>query len=108
MIEVFYDIENHGRTLTHRLTVSGHAGYAEKGKDIVCSAVSILTYTLANKLDEDRAEGLSADLSEGRSIIECEAPAKDLIIRNDFRQTLLGLELLEESYPQYVSIDTEY
>lgn len=28
------------------ITVEGHAGYAETGKDIVCSAVSVLTQTL--------------------------------------------------------------
>ena len=33
-----------------RLRVSGHAGYAEVGKDIVCSAVSILVVTLVESL----------------------------------------------------------
>ena len=28
--------------------VSGHAGYAEKGQDIVCAGISTLTNTLAN------------------------------------------------------------
>ena len=29
--------------------VSGHAGYADAGKDIVCAAISVLTITIANK-----------------------------------------------------------
>ena len=33
-----------------QLTVSGHAGYAEAGQDIVCAAVSILTTTCVNAL----------------------------------------------------------
>lgn len=40
------------------LTFSGHAGYAEQGKDIVCSAVSALYYALISGTNED--EGLTA------------------------------------------------
>lgn len=39
------------------VTVDGHAGYAEAGRDIVCAAVSALAQTLAKSLDaltEDR------------------------------------------------------
>ena len=32
------------------LTVEGHANYAESGKDIVCSAISVLTDTLIKTL----------------------------------------------------------
>lgn len=32
--------------------VSGHAGYAEYGKDIVCSAVSVLSINAINTLEE--------------------------------------------------------
>ena len=35
-----------------RMTVQGHAGYAEKGKDIVCAAVSALVYALIATLEE--------------------------------------------------------
>lgn len=31
-------------------SVSGHAGYAEQGKDIVCSAISALTINCVNSL----------------------------------------------------------
>ena len=33
-------------------TVSGHAGYADSGKDIVCSAVSAMTSLVINTLEE--------------------------------------------------------
>ena len=29
---------------------SGHAGYARRGKDIICSAISMLTYNCANSV----------------------------------------------------------
>ena len=35
-----------------RMTVQGHAGYAEKGKDVVCAAVSALVYALIATLEE--------------------------------------------------------
>ena len=34
-----------------RFTVSGHAEYDDPGKDIVCSAVSILVINTVNSLD---------------------------------------------------------
>lgn len=33
------------------LKVSGHAGYGEEGRDIVCAAVSILTLNMANSVE---------------------------------------------------------
>lgn len=35
-----------------QVTVSGHAGYAPAGRDIVCAAVSALVYALAGYLEE--------------------------------------------------------
>lgn len=34
------------------IDVQGHAGYAEEGKDIICSAVSAIMYTAAGALEE--------------------------------------------------------
>ena len=39
-----------------KLTVNGHAGYAQHGEDIVCSAVSALTETLIARLLELNAK----------------------------------------------------
>lgn len=33
------------------IAVEGHAGYADKGKDIVCAAVSVLAQTLIKALE---------------------------------------------------------
>ena len=35
-----------------RVTVQGHAGYGEKGQDVVCAAVSALVYALIGTLEE--------------------------------------------------------
>ncbi|MDE5620445.1 MAG: ribosomal-processing cysteine protease Prp [Ruminococcus sp.] len=47
---------------------SGHSGYAEAGKDIVCSAVSSAVQLTANMLDEF---GFAPDISVGDNVIEC-------------------------------------
>ncbi len=34
------------------ISISGHSGYAESGKDIICATVSALIYTAANALED--------------------------------------------------------
>lgn len=46
MIEITF------RPKTMELEIKGHAGHGKKGKDIVCSAVSCLFYTLGENLYE--------------------------------------------------------
>ena len=83
------------------LRLEGHAGYAEEGKDIVCSSASILAYTLASIVDSfDEVESV-IDLTSGDTTIECES---NPITRNAFNYTKVGYALLEQSYPQYVSL----
>ncbi len=50
------------RDNTRRITgvfMSGHAGFAESGSDIICAGASTLFYTLANSLE--RVCGLNAE-----------------------------------------------
>ena len=51
---------------------SGHAGYAEEGYDIVCSAVSALTTALANGLTE--VAGIPADISDDGETFRLRVP----------------------------------
>ena len=55
-----------------RLKVEGHAGYAEHGSDIVCSAVTILVFNTINSIDELTDETLEIHkLDQKRGIIDC-------------------------------------
>ena len=45
--------------------VQGHAGYARKGEDIICSAVSVLTINAANSIEEFTDDSFSAKCSDG-------------------------------------------
>ena len=92
-----------------RLEVKGHSGYAEIGKDIVCSAVSILTYTVAQLILEMNSYGKLAKpptvrLCEGDSVIEAECKNSEAIqeVKNIMYFAEAGYSLLQNSYPEYV------
>ena len=92
------------------LSVVGHAGQAEIGKDIVCSAASILMYTVAQTLTQMHKQGWlkkkpHINLNEGRGVITC-VPKKEyheecLMV---FFVAEMGYTLLAKNYPQYVAI----
>jgi uncharacterized protein YsxB (DUF464 family) len=77
----------------------GHAGYAEAGHDIVCSAVSVLLQTLIARLDDTTADydewyEAGQALVRGSGQLACES----------FRTVLTGLLSVSETYPQYVEV----
>ena len=47
----------------------GHAGYAEYGHDIVCSAVSVLTINLINSIDSFTDDKYSTEQDENKGLI---------------------------------------
>lgn len=98
-----------GDTLT--ITIKGHAEYAEKGSDIVCSAVSILAYTLAEHLAVMYEGGLLCDkpvikMNSGDLKIECK-PTKEALqnITNIFTFVELGFALIANTYPDNVKLN---
>ena len=54
------------------LTVKGHAGYAERGKDIVCAAVSALAQGLVHSLSVLTDDEISAEVKSGHIRMEYE------------------------------------
>ena len=97
MISVHYDRKKLD------LTVQGHAGYAEPGKDIVCAAVSILTSTLAYILNRDSFEScFEPELSAFRAMVADEGLKKRYRPYFDF--TMEGLRMLQAAYPDNIII----
>lgn len=83
-----------------RLRVSGHAGYAEVGKDIVCSAVSILVVTLVESLKKQN-ENIKYKLEEGNLILcKQELGSSEKLLLSSF---LIGIDMLEDMYPEYIT-----
>lgn len=54
------------------LTIDGHAGYAEKGKDIVCAAVSALVQGLIRSLCAFTEDETSVEVEDGHIKLEYE------------------------------------
>lgn len=86
----------------YEFKASGHANYDEYGRDIVCSAVSILVVTLANRLNELKVKGLEIKLIPGDFMVKCYAHVCDFRIRDAFAFAVLGMDLISNEHPEYV------
>ena len=84
------------------LRAEGHAGFAEKGKDIVCAAVSVLMQTLACSVDANNT-GNTFELSDGKNgnRLTVQAPMS-VLNRDKFDLVVEGLIRLAENYPENV------
>ena len=92
------------------MSVNGHAGQSEKGHDLICSAVSILAYTVAQYVQYvDKAGGLKAkpciEIEDGHMFIGVK-PTEEYIaeVLNAFFVAQVGYHLLAQNYPQYVEL----
>lgn len=85
------------------LRVDGHAGYAKEGQDIICSAVTMLTFNLIHSL-----EALTDDLIE----YEAENPGHVYILIKNLSEKgkllvdsfFIGVNDVAIIYPEYVQI----
>lgn len=90
------------------LKISGHANYDEKGKDIVCAAVSILFYTLADALQSTPhiIEKLDKAIGDEESSIKCVPKAEYISnVALMYWMTLNGMQLIADDYSDYVSLN---
>lgn len=81
-----------------RLSVTGHAGQAPHGQDIVCAGVSALVQTLYWSLKETRSK-LKAEPFCGNFTLDktgLDEEGKILV-----RSFCLGMDLMKKSYPEY-------
>lgn len=106
MTKVFYR-EYYDRYL---LIIEGHASYKEKGNDIVCSAVSILVYTLLNMLkDEESDKRLKLKreiVRDGYFCVEVEPfDFSKNRTKGIIDTTIMGLALLNQDYPENVKLE---
>lgn len=92
--------------IEYELSISGHANQNEKGKDIVCAAVSILYFTLVESLSEfgDVYEGkIEYEFEDGNGRVKVTPKAEyEQNISIVFYTILNGLALLANEYPQFI------
>lgn len=104
---------NIGKDLAGNITgfvVKGHAGYAEEGSDIVCSAISAIAYTAVGAIDE--IIGLKKFYKEKNGLMTCKL---DMDMPSDLRHNAniimataeIGFKQIEYAYPDYVKVTDE-
>jgi uncharacterized protein YsxB (DUF464 family) len=92
-----------------RLTVSGHAGFAQSGRDVVCAAASVLITTGVNALES--VAGIEPEVwqDEKAAVISLSLPGSlsdqamhdaQIILRTIRR----GFEDIAEAYPKHMKI----
>lgn len=90
--------------IIERIVVFGHSGYASKGEDIVCSAVSGIINGTANFIYENYPSSSEISFSSARVNIKAiELSNNDLQLC--LRLMLYQLKNIEKGYSEYLKID---
>jgi uncharacterized protein YsxB (DUF464 family) len=102
MILIDCDIRN------HKISVKGHARSGEPGKDLICSAVSILVHTMAHNLLVYEKAGACTDVSVRVEKGDAEFSFSIVKEHEDYVETSLasvatGFFLLADDYPEFVT-----
>lgn len=81
--------------LIESISILGHAGFADYGKDIVCASVSSIVITSVNAIIRLNSDSISYDNSNGISV--------NVLIHNDVTDTLIDnmVSLLKDLEKQY-------
>ena len=89
------------------ITAQGHAGYAPRGYDIVCAAVSTLVFTLIDALHDTKADHTFTQNSK--------TAAMDINVKLDklnvkslacIDMFITGIKLVSTAYPDYITVQT--
>lgn len=85
------------------IEISGHAGYAETGKDIVCAGVTALTQTLIGALEALTRDEIKYEISFGRADIHYRNLSEEgkLLVDSFF----IGICQIADEFPDYVRIE---
>ena len=94
---------------TFTLDITGHAEHGKKGEDIVCSAISILFYTLAESLNNCKdmlEEAMTYNEEDGNGHISCKPKAEyEANISLIYWTILNGFQLLADNYEKNVKLN---
>ena len=86
-----------------RITVSGHAGFAEAGKDIVCAGVTALIQTLIKSIGDLTEDKIEYEISPGRTDIHYRnLSEKGKLLVDSF---FIGICLIVNEFPDHVRIE---
>lgn len=91
-----------------RFVVTGHAGFAKSGSDIVCAAVSVLVLNAINSCEALLRVNLPA-VDDGETI-SCEVPQELNVpeVQLLLRSMAFGLEQTAKHYSKFVKLNKVY
>ncbi len=84
------------------ITIQGHAGYAEKGKDLVCAAISSIATGALNALDELCPE--ECDLICDDALIQMCAVKESHDNQLILKAVWIQIATVAESYPDFIQL----
>ena len=104
-------IVKYDKSLCSVIELSGHAGYARSGYDIVCSGITTATFTSINLIEKISSDCFKLDVKEDagylhmsleyQNLSDSEIEFIQLIIRN-----LIDMyEEIKRNYPKYLKIE---
>ena len=86
----------------NRISIEGHAEYAEPGRDIVCAAISTLTQVLIASVEELTAADIKHAVTSGYTVIDIkESTERAQVLLDSF---FIGCQMVAEQYPEYVRV----
>lgn len=90
--------------------LSGHAGYAKQGQDIVCAAASVLVINTINAIERFTNDTFSFSSEEESGIISCQfkkTPSQETQLL--LKTMILGLSDMadDENYVEYIDLTFE-
>ena len=109
MIKAQFSIDKHSDSII--LKLSGHAGAAKEGEDIICASASILAYTVAQmaqfmyeKKELRKKPTIKMEKGDAEIVIK---PKKAMYAEalHTFFVAQVGFTLLAHNYPQYVELE---
>ena len=82
--------------------ISGHAGYAPAGSDIVCAGVTALTQGLVRSIEGLTDDRIETDIESGMTSIQYgDLSEKGKLLIDSF---FIGICMIAEEFPDYVRI----
>lgn len=104
---IIVSIVRDGSGFITKFTVKGHAGYARRGKDIICAAASVTAYTAAGALEE--LAGIKGCYQESDGFFSLSMPEN---LTGKQKQTAgiiletaaIGFKQIELEYEEFISV----
>ena len=89
--------------------ISGHANYDDYGRDIVCSAVSAICYTIANGITEVLKVKAACRINDGflnlsLGDLKMEEIEKSQVLMETM---LMGFQSMKVNYGEYINVTIE-